>query len=210
MRILSLQQLMTSKIDVVRYLAIQSLRPIIYSMTAASVQAHTGTGVGLRVIFPRIDARTPRDPSRQGDMDVNLSILHEALGILDEFCAITNLAAGLEADDFNEAQLSALESFQSMRENNPSHVDTIELDFAVRSFIAPKVRRVSMHSPLIIELAGSVTTGALFLLKNPDKIGGWLPRVRQQWYRQQLEAERAKRAYEALTEIGIEVEDLDE
>jgi hypothetical protein len=67
-----------------------------------------------------------------------------------------------------------------------------------------------MNSPFTIELIGSLSTGALFLLKNPGMIGSWIPRVREHWFHAQAEAERAKRAYQALTQAGIEVEELED
>ena len=66
-----------------------------------------------------------------------------------------------------------------------------------------------MESPLMIELIGSVLTGALFLLKHPELIGGWLPRVRESWFDARAAADRARESYQALKNAGIEVEDLE-
>jgi hypothetical protein len=196
------------------------------------------TAVGLRVTFPRIGADRPEpadepgsDPtlgpsdtydSREkilkrfiGDETsppgtVALSLLHDVLGLLDEFCSVVNLVSMLEegADTETASRLRAI-YFQQI--SDPDHSDTlVQVDSSTRSLVAPVVRRVYMNSPLTIELIGSLSTGALYLLKHPDLIGGWIPSVKEHWFQARIEADRAKRAYDALTEVGIKVEDLDE
>ncbi len=181
----------------------------IYAMTSTSTGAGTATAVGLRVILPRIPVLASDYSSRQNV--ISLPILHDALGLLDEFCSITNLGSMLEAGEFDSGTLSALEELHRARMNDPDHADfLVQLDSDIRGMAGPIVRRVSMNSPLTIELIGSLSTGALFLLKNPGMIGSWIPRVRESWFHAQAEAARAKRAYRELTRTGIEVEELDD
>jgi hypothetical protein len=65
------------------------------------------------------------------------------------------------------------------------------------------VERVHLNSPLEITLAAAGSTGvtiyALHLLsvvlRHPDSIGGWLPRLAAGWYRARHEAEQARLDY---------------
>ncbi|MEO3860134.1 hypothetical protein [Acrocarpospora sp. B8E8] len=60
------------------------------------------------------------------------------------------------------------------------------------------VVRISMESPLTLELlvtGAGVASTAVYLFRNPDKIGEWIPKLQAGWYRGRVEAERAKRAY---------------
>jgi len=174
-----------------------------------STGTQAATAVGLRVTLPRIAALSPFYPPGQ-DL-VGLAILHDALGLLDEFCSITNLGSMLEEGALNSEALTVLEELHLARRTDPDHAEVVvQLNSEVRGMAGPMVRRVSMNSPLTIELIGSLSTGALFLLRNPSKIGSWLPRVRESWFRAQVEAERAKRAYRELTRTGIEVEELED
>lgn len=167
------------------------------------------TVVGLRVTLPRLSALNYGRPV--GRDNVSLSTLHDALGLLDEFCSITNLASLLEEGGVSGDELAGLEMLISYRNRPADHSDLlVQLDPTVRSLVAPIVRRVSMNSPLVIELIGSLSAGSLFLLKNPEKIGSWIPRVRAHWFQAQAEAERAKRAYNELKRAGIEVAELED
>jgi hypothetical protein len=175
-------------------------------MTTLGSDIHTA--IGLRVTLLRVDALGYTRHPAQGA--VTLCTLHDALGLLDEFCSVVNLASLLEEGRADEEVRATFESTHPLRDDGPDHAEVlVRLDSDIRSLVAPVVRRISMGSPLTIELIGSLTTGALFLLKNPAMIGRWVPTVREHWFQAEAEAERAKRAYRALTQAGIEVEELE-
>jgi hypothetical protein len=63
----------------------------------------------------------------------------------------------------------------------------------------PRVARISMGSPLVTQVVagsgGIVSLGMIgFILRNPDKLGAFLPRIRESWN------ESSKRALEAKFE----------
>ncbi|MGW4799979.1 hypothetical protein ACWEPC_46950 [Nonomuraea sp. NPDC004297] len=78
-----------------------------------------------------------------------------------------------------------------------------------------KVRRISMNSPLTLELiiqgagGASLISGLVYLFKNPDKVGGWFGRLQAAWYDGRTEAEKARRAYEKLRRARTTVRELD-
>jgi hypothetical protein len=174
---------------------------------------------GIRVIF--------RDMPGWEDLPVTPSLLGGPLreggaplaGVasvfesLTTFCQLVNFATVLE----NQSQLSPeerqfyVETLQLAYTASPGKISAIDYQriVGVHSSLTPAVRRVSMGSPLTIELIGSGLTGALFLLKHPESIGGWLPRVRESWFNARAAADRARENYQTLKNAGIEVEDLE-
>lgn len=77
------------------------------------------------------------------------------------------------------------------------------------------LRRISMNSPITLEL---ITTGiggvsaasaVVYLFKNPDKIGGWFPKLQTSWWKGRLEAEKARKALNELREAGTTMRELD-
>ncbi|MCP2350475.1 hypothetical protein [Nonomuraea roseoviolacea] len=91
------------------------------------------------------------------------------------------------------------------------------LESVVRAQSRPivEVRRISMNSPLTMELlvggASSlgVTSAVVYLFKNPSKLGEWWPKLQASWYDARAEAEKAKQAYEALVSARTEIEELE-
>ncbi|MEV7970950.1 hypothetical protein AB0O34_33900 [Sphaerisporangium sp. NPDC088356] len=76
------------------------------------------------------------------------------------------------------------------------------------------VSRISMNSPLTMELLVGATSSAgvasavVYLFKNPDKIGSWFPRLQASWYNGRAEAEKARRAYEKLRAARTKMREL--
>ena len=65
---------------------------------------------------------------------------------------------------------------------------------------SPRVARISMASPLVTQLlagsGGIVSLGMVgFILKNPDKLGEFLPRISESWYETKIRAVEAKLRY---------------
>jgi hypothetical protein len=65
---------------------------------------------------------------------------------------------------------------------------------------SPRVARISMGSPLVTQLlagsGGIVSLGMVgFVLKNPDKLGGFLPGISESWYRGKRKALEARLEY---------------
>lgn len=65
---------------------------------------------------------------------------------------------------------------------------------------SPRVASMSMGSPLVTQLlagsGGVVSLGMVgFILKNPDKLGGFLPGIKESWYRGNRKALEAKLQY---------------
>jgi hypothetical protein len=78
----------------------------------------------------------------------------------------------------------------------------------------PRVASISMRSPFSAEIVASLgdsTSGLLalgllgYMLKHPEAIGGWLPRVGDAWYQQRTSALIAKAEYlNAKAELEID------
>ncbi|GAA1024663.1 hypothetical protein Aple_103580 [Acrocarpospora pleiomorpha] len=77
------------------------------------------------------------------------------------------------------------------------------------------VSRISMNSPLTVELATTALTSAglvsavVYLFKNPDKLGGWFPKLQTSWYDGLAEREKAKAALEELRKAKTEMRELE-
>ncbi|MEU6410710.1 hypothetical protein [Microbispora sp. NPDC046933] len=77
-----------------------------------------------------------------------------------------------------------------------------------------RVERISMNSPLTLELLTTGVGGAgavsavVYLFKNPDKIGEWFPKLQTSWYNGRAEAEKARKAYEKLRKARTEMREL--
>lgn len=120
------------------------------------------------------------------------------LSSLSEFCVIADQAKLLEDIEYLNAR------------------DAIENDRAPVRVLSPLVAGMSMESPLVVQIitslagTGGVGLGAAYLLKHPEAIGSWLPRVRAAWYMGQVEAEKARRLHSDLMEAGMVVEESSE
>ncbi|GAB1818242.1 hypothetical protein HerbRD11066_14060 [Herbidospora sp. RD11066] len=83
------------------------------------------------------------------------------------------------------------------------------------SFRRPVVSRVSVNSPLTVELliTGVLGTGGVstlvYLFKNPEKLGEWWPKLQTSWYDGRSEAEKARRAYKALRAGKADMRELE-
>lgn len=71
-----------------------------------------------------------------------------------------------------------------------------------------------MNSPLYVELAATGGLGAgvlsalVFLFKNPDKLGAWIPKIQLSWYNGRAEVEKARKAYEKLRKARTQMREL--
>lgn len=76
------------------------------------------------------------------------------------------------------------------------------------------VRRISMNSPLVMDLivtgtgTAGVASAVVYLFKNPDKLGEWFPKLQAAWYNGRVEAEKARKAYEKLKKARTKVREL--
>lgn len=48
----------------------------------------------------------------------------------------------------------------------------------------------------------------VFLFRNPDKIGSWIPKVQAAWYRGRAEVETARKAYEKRRKARTDTREL--
>lgn len=79
-----------------------------------------------------------------------------------------------------------------------------------------RVSRIHMDSPLEVLIewlrdARALGVGAtvVYLFENPEKIGGFIPRVVNSWYIWSEEAKRAKKAHKTLDDNETDVDEID-
>lgn len=78
----------------------------------------------------------------------------------------------------------------------------------------PRVARIEMHSPLLVELlaTGTISTASVLALRtlgralrNPQDIGAFFPRITQGWYDARKEAYEARQRLDALRNAAGEL-----
>ena len=114
-------------------------------------------------------------------------------------CTITWAASRLTLDDL--ARFTSL-LFEMYSEVAVPYV-TEELQQVGSNVVPsepPYVARISMASPLVTQLlagsGGILSLGMVgFILKNPDRLGEFLPRIRESWYRGNTRALEEKLQY---------------
>lgn len=96
-------------------------------------------------------------------------------------------------------------------EDGHSHFRTVLFEGRIPQVF---VSKISMNSPLYVELAaaGGLGAGVLstlaFLFKNPDKLGAWIPTIQLTWYNGRAEVEKARKAYEKLRKARTQMREL--
>jgi hypothetical protein len=141
-------------------------------------------------------------PRSSGPFGVSLKDVANLLQTLIEFCATVEALAGL--DEIRTGRIAV-----------PFPNIYYKRIFA-RNYTsyAPSVVSLRMESPLVLDLltnitgVGGVGAAAAYLLKHPDEVGSWLPRVRGSWHEAQARADQAKEAHRKLREAGLIVEEL--
>lgn len=96
-------------------------------------------------------------------------------------------------------------------ENRQSQFSTVASEGRIPQVF---VSKISMNSPLYVELAATGGLGAgvlsalVFLFKNPDKLGAWIPKIQLSWYNGRAEVEKARKAYEKLRKARTQMREL--
>lgn len=74
------------------------------------------------------------------------------------------------------------------------------------------VSKISLNSPLAIEVASvsaAVISTLVLLLKNPERLGAYVQKVRKGYYVSKLEADKAKAALNELQSRKVEARELE-
>ncbi|MER5643939.1 hypothetical protein [Streptosporangium sp. NPDC002524] len=92
------------------------------------------------------------------------------------------------------------------REMDPSQVS---------ESVTVRVSKISMNSPLVMELVttgvggAGVVSAVVYLFRNPGKVGEWFPKLQTSWYNGRTEAEKARRAFFELRNARTEMRELE-
>jgi hypothetical protein len=165
----------------------------------------------VRCVFRQVDPPpTARKATGTPENLPRLALCAELLRELSEFCTVIDVSVAIEQRERIrqiEAQANAvLPDDDSDRDQLPQ----------LQQAASPRVLRLSMSSPLVVDIVtsvagtGGISVGAAYLLKNPEALGSWIPRVRASWYQAQAEAETARRLHAKLIAAGMEVEELED
>lgn len=84
------------------------------------------------------------------------------------------------------------------------HLDQWFMGGRIPELAEPKVLNLSMASPLHMELFSEAGLPAFFIwiLRNPEAIGAWIPKVRTGWHRGQYELDVVKRERATLAQMA--------
>lgn len=169
------------------------------------VAALTETSSALEVVVER-----PQGVGSPTDLAPRLAQVLGLLQALDTFIdavAVGWLNRGSRGSDDDLVVYARMSQELLMHQASPRSVAVI--------FLNTRIGRISMNSPLTVELlvsglgSAGVVSAVVYLFKNPTKIGEWFPKVQASWYNGRAEAERARNAYETLRKARTKIHKLE-
>ncbi|NUP77580.1 MAG: hypothetical protein HOV96_08540 [Nonomuraea sp.] len=150
-------------------------------MSGLAVDQHQRLDSGLEVVVER--------PAFQGSRAPLLAEVMDLLAAFETFYDCVRrawLVNQLKVGDQDSAEVERTAAITSVTGLGAAGGD--DPLGLLRGGSSLRVRRISMNSPLTMELlttgagGAGVVSAVVFLFKNPDKIGAWFPTLQSSWY----------------------------